>query len=92
MKRTEQDRGDPLIAVPAKITEDFHMIALNDFAEAIARNTELLRDRNWIDIPITYRNGRRALITLDKGASGVEAFDTAMKAWAALGTTSANSQ
>ncbi|OWK24435.1 hypothetical protein AJ87_22470 [Rhizobium yanglingense] len=28
MKRTEQDRGDPLIAVPAKITDDFHMIAL----------------------------------------------------------------
>lgn len=85
LKQTEQDRGDALIAVPAKITEDFHMIALNDFPEAIAKNTELLRTRNWIDIPITYRNGRRALITLDKGASGAEAFDTAMRAWAALG-------
>ncbi|MCP8894184.1 hypothetical protein KYK29_04520 [Shinella daejeonensis] len=82
MKRTEQDRGDLLIAVPAKITDDFHMIALNDFPEAIAKNTELLRTRNWIDIPITYRNGRRALLTLDKGATGAEAFDTVMKAWA----------
>ncbi|MDX3929168.1 MAG: hypothetical protein QHC90_25625 [Shinella sp.] len=91
MKRTEQDRGDPLIAVPAKITEDFHMIALNDYPEAIATNTDLLRTRNWIDIPITYRNGRRALLTLDKGPAGTEAFDTAMRAWAALGNT-ANSQ
>ena len=90
MKRTEQDRGDVLIAVPAKITDDFHMIALNDFPEAIAKNTELLRTRSWIDIPITYRNGRRALLTLDKGTAGAEAFDTAMKAWTAAG--SPNSQ
>ncbi len=72
MKRTEQDRGDPLIAVPAKITDDFHMIALNDFAEAVSNNTELLRSRSWIDIPITYRNGRRALLTLEKGQGGAD--------------------
>ena len=85
MKRNEQDRGDALIAVPAKITDDFHMIALNDFPEAIAKNTDLLRTRSWIDIPITYRNGRRALLTLDKGAAGAEAFDKVMKAWTTLG-------
>lgn len=92
MKRTEQDRGDPLIAVPAKITDDFHMIALNDFAEAVSNNTELLRSRSWIDIPITYRNGRRALLTLEKGAAGVEAFNKAMQAWSTLGSTAASSQ
>ncbi|NRP69877.1 hypothetical protein ILFOPFJJ_00752 [Ensifer psoraleae] len=92
MKRTEQDRGDPLIAVPAKITDDFHMIALNDFAEAVSNNTELLRSRSWIDIPITYRNGRRALLTLEKGAAGIEAFNKAMQAWGALGNTAASSQ
>ncbi|MGD9477437.1 hypothetical protein [Shinella sp. G-2] len=87
MKRTEQDRGDALIAVPAKITDDFHMIALNDFPEAIAKNTELMRTRSWIDIPITYRNGRRALLTLDKGTAGAEAFDKALKAWATTGNS-----
>ena len=86
MKRTEQDRGDALIAVPAKITDDFHMIALNDFPEAIAKNTDLLRTRSWIDIPITYRNGRRALLTLEKGTAGTEAFDKVMKAWTTAGT------
>lgn len=92
MKRTEQDRGDPLIAVPAKITDDFHMIALNDFAEAAKVNTELLRSRSWIDIPITYRNGRRALLTLEKGASGIEAFNKTLQAWGALGNTAASGQ
>jgi hypothetical protein len=81
MKRNEQDRGDALIAVPAKITEDFHMIALNDFPEAVATNAELLRTRGWIDIPLTYRNGRRALLTLEKGPAGTEAFTKALQAW-----------
>jgi hypothetical protein len=84
-KQTEQDRGNSLIAVPAKITDDFHMVALNDDADARKANTELMKTRSWIDIPITYRNNRRALITIEKGASGTEAFDKVMAEWAALG-------
>ncbi len=82
MKQTEQDRGDPLIAVPAKITDDFHMIALNDYADAQKFNLNLLKTRNWIDIPLTYRNGRRALLTMEKGAAGAEAFNQAISEWA----------
>ncbi len=93
MKRTEQDRGDALIAVPAKITDDFYMIALNDFPEAVKTNLQLLETRSWIDIPITYRNGRRALLTLEKGATGTQAFNTALQAWAKLpAVTPANGQ
>ncbi|SCB60524.1 hypothetical protein GA0061105_11195 [Rhizobium aethiopicum] len=88
MKRTEQDRGDALIAVPAKITDDFHMIALNDYPDARKANLELMSSRSWIDIPITYRNGRRALLTMEKGNSGMEAFNTAIKEWTALGDVS----
>ncbi|UVC07303.1 hypothetical protein IHQ71_19080 [Rhizobium sp. TH2] len=84
-KQTEQDRGNSLIAVPAKITDDFHMVALNDDADARQSNTELMKTRSWIDIPITYRNNRRALITIEKGASGTDAFDKVMAEWAALG-------
>ncbi|OWV80138.1 hypothetical protein ATY77_25260 [Rhizobium sp. R634] len=88
MKRTEQDRGDALIAVPAKITDDFHMIALNDYPDARKANLDLMATRSWIDIPITYRNGRRALLTMEKGDSGTEAFNTAIKEWNALGDVS----
>ena len=82
MKQTEADQGNPLIAVPAKITQDFYMVALNDLQEARDTNTELLRQRNWIDIPVVYANGRQALITLEKGASGTEVFNQALDAWA----------
>ncbi|MGO7203837.1 hypothetical protein ACCT30_21650, partial [Rhizobium ruizarguesonis] len=88
MKRTEQDRGDALIAVPAKITDDFHMIALNDYPDARKANLDLMATRNWIDIPITYRNGRRALLTMEKGGTGTDAFNTAIKEWTALGDVS----
>ena len=84
MKQTEQDRGDALIAVPAKITDDFHMIALNDFPDARATNMELLRSRNWMDVPLAYRNGRRALLTLQKGEEGTRAFNEAIREWQAL--------
>jgi hypothetical protein len=83
MKQTEQDRGNPLIAVPAKITDDFFMVALNDYSQAVTTNLDLLKSRNWIDIPITYTNGRRALITLEKGSSGTEVFNEALEAWSA---------
>ena len=88
MKRTEQDRGDALIAVPAKITDDFHMIALNDYPDARKSNLDLLATRDWIDIPITYRNGRRALITMQKGSTGAQAFTTAIRDWGTLGDVS----
>ncbi|MDP3526178.1 MAG: hypothetical protein Q8S27_16495, partial [Hoeflea sp.] len=82
MKQTEADQGNPLIAVPAKITQDFYMVALNDLAEARNANNDLMRQRNWIDIPVVYANGRQALITLEKGASGTEVFNQALDAWA----------
>jgi hypothetical protein len=69
------------------------MIALNDATDAIGNNTELLRSRSWIDIPLTYRNGRRALLTLEKGQSGTDAFNQAMRAWSTTGTAAeSNSQ
>jgi hypothetical protein len=85
MKTSEQDRGNALIAVPAKITDDFHMIALNDFPDARNTNLELLRTRNWIDIPVAYRNGRRALFTLQKGPEGEKAFNEAIREWGQSG-------
>lgn len=84
MKRTEQDRGDPLVAVTAKVTDDTYLVALNDFADVIKRNMELLSTRGWIDIPVTYRNGRRALLTFDKGTQGANVFEQVMREWAAL--------
>ncbi|WP_343312721.1 transcriptional regulator [Brucella sp. BE17] len=73
-KDTEQATGNPLIAVPSKIADNFFIIWLNDARTAQDTNLSLMRRLQWIDIPVSYRNGRRALISLEKGAPGEKAF------------------
>ncbi len=74
-KDTEQAAGNPLIAVPSKIADNFFIIWLNDARTAQDTNLSLMRRLQWIDIPISYRNGRRALISLEKGVPGEKAFN-----------------
>jgi hypothetical protein len=45
------------------------------------RNVELLKERSWFDIPIVYANGSRAILTMEKGASGERALAAAFAAW-----------
>ncbi|MEQ1956341.1 hypothetical protein [Mesorhizobium sp. CN2-181] len=81
LKGSEQERGSPLLGIPAKIADGFFLIALNDSKQDIEANTQLLRSQGWIDIPVQYRSGRRALFTLEKGPPGTKVFDEALKAW-----------
>ncbi|MBZ9654652.1 transcriptional regulator [Phyllobacterium lublinensis] len=82
-KDTEQSPGSPLVGIPAKIADNFFIIAMNDAKTAIDTNMSLMRRQSWIDIPIAYKTGRRALLTLEKGLPGEKAFDEVLKAWAA---------
>jgi len=81
MKSSEQDAGSPVIGIPAKISDGFFLIALNDNKAEIDANMNLLQRQSWIDIPLVYKSGRRALITMEKGVPGEKVFDEAMKAW-----------
>lgn len=79
-KDTEQAAGNPLIAVPSKIADNFFIIWLNDAKTAQDTNLSLMRRLQWIDIPISYRNGRRALISLEKGVPGEKVFNDVLGA------------
>ncbi|MBA8878260.1 hypothetical protein [Phyllobacterium myrsinacearum] len=83
LKDTEQAPGSPLVGIPAKIADNFFIIAMNDAKTAVDTNMSLLRRQSWIDIPIAYKTGRRALLTLEKGLPGEKTFDDVLKAWAA---------
>ncbi|WP_420961276.1 transcriptional regulator [Brucella sp. IR073] len=80
-KDTEQSAGSPLIAIPNKIADNLFIVALNDARTAIDTNMTLMRRQQWIDIPITYRTGRRALITVEKGVPGEKVFNDVLRAW-----------
>lgn len=81
MKATEEARGEPLVAVPVKVSEGNFLVALNNLQQAVDVNTLLLKDGGWIDIPITYKNGKRALVTLEKGGTGERVFTEALNDW-----------
>ncbi|MET0258879.1 MAG: hypothetical protein ABW179_09885 [Methylobacterium sp.] len=83
LKPTEQARGEALIGVAGKISDGFFVIALNDLKSAVDTNLALLGREQWIDVPLAYSSGQRALMSIEKGISGDRVFKQALDAWAA---------
>jgi hypothetical protein len=82
MKDSEQARGVPLAGLAVKVTNGFFLIGLSAVDTDVQRNTQLLKDKPWFDIPIVYTNGGRAILALEKGPPGDRAFADAFAAWA----------
>jgi hypothetical protein len=83
LKESEQATGNPLLGIPAKIADGFFLLALSNSPAETEANMTLLRRQSWIDIPLVYESGRRALITLEKGIPGDRVFQEALAAWQA---------
>jgi hypothetical protein len=81
MKESEQSRGAPLKALAVKVTNGSFLIGLSAVDADVQHNMQLLKDRTWLDIPIVYNNGVRAILALEKGPSGDRAFADAFAAW-----------
>jgi len=45
----------------------------------------MLRERDWLDIPFVYNNGRRAVLTFQKGTPGARAMNDSLAAWGRKG-------
>jgi hypothetical protein len=82
-KDSEQAPGNPLVGVPANFGDGFFLIALTDEKSAVENNLALMSRQSWIDIPLTYKSGRRALISIEKGIPGDKVFQEVFKAWTA---------
>jgi len=81
MKRAEEVRGVPLAVSTVKITTGMFLIGLSAVDSDMQRNRELLEAQSWFDVPIVYENGRRAILAIEKGAPGEDAFKEALAAW-----------
>jgi hypothetical protein len=79
MKSTEQARGTPLAGLAVKVNEGLFRVGLS-MADR-ARNLRLLKERSWFDLPLVFANQRRAVIAIEKGASGEHAFNDAFSTW-----------
>ncbi|WP_319412973.1 hypothetical protein [uncultured Cohaesibacter sp.] len=81
LKPTEQSRGEGLVGAAIRIADDLHWVALTSGDREERYNLELLHLRGWIDIPIQYKTGRRAILTLEKGEAGDRVITQAIQAW-----------
>ena len=57
------------------------LMGLSNLKSDVERNTELLTRRNWIDLPIRYASGQRAIVSFEKGISGDQIMAQAFASW-----------
>jgi hypothetical protein len=81
MKENEQARGLPLAGLSVKVTDGYFLIGLSAIDSDVKRNLDLLKNRDWFDIPIVYTSGKRAILAMEKGVPGQRAFEEAFRAW-----------
>jgi hypothetical protein len=81
MKPGETTRGVPLGGIAVKVMANSFLIGLSSVDADMQRNNELLKEQSWIDIPVVYGDGKRAIIAVEKGAPGERAFNDAFAAW-----------
>ena len=81
LKEEEVVRGAPIAGLPVPIDDNHFLIGLSNVASDVQRNRNLLSERNWIDIPIRFSGGQRAIISFEKGFSGDQAITQAFASW-----------
>jgi hypothetical protein len=81
MKQSEQARGSPLAGLAVKVTNGYFLIGLSAVDIDVQRNIQLLKERDWFDIPLVYTSGKRAILAIEKGTPGTRAFEEAFRAW-----------
>jgi hypothetical protein len=81
MKSSEQARGVPLAGLAVKVTTGYFLIGLSAVELDKQRNIQMLKERDWFDIPIVYTSGKRAILAIEKGTPGTRAFEEAFRAW-----------
>jgi hypothetical protein len=88
-KATSEAGGSPLLGFSAKVMRGFFAVGLKNDPESVATNNRLMTEGAWIDLPLLYDNGRRAVLTIELGTPGQQAFDEALAAWSAKATPAA---
>jgi CHAT domain-containing protein len=81
MKPSEEARGAQLAGLSVKVLGSYFLIGLA--AGDLQANVALLESGKWLDIPIVYGDGKRAILAVEKGSAGERAFEEVFAAWSA---------
>jgi hypothetical protein len=81
MRRSEEGQSEPLFGKTLKIGEGVFWVGLSNSEKAQTYNLRLANEVSWFDVPMVYSNHRRAILSVEKGASGSEIFEKAFTIW-----------
>ena len=80
-KDDETARGSPLSGLPVRVRENLFLIGLSSLQNDVERNSDLLLQKNWFDLALRFSSGPRAVITFEKGSSGIQVMQNAFNQW-----------
>jgi hypothetical protein len=81
VKDTENARGALLAGMSVRVSAGYFLIGLS--VADLQANQSLLKESRWLDIPIVYEDGRRAILAIEKGGPGESAFAQVFASWSA---------
>jgi Trypsin-like peptidase domain len=85
LKEGETTRGVALNGASVQVSGNLFLVGLSSVEADMKRNVDLLKMRSWVDVPIVYDDGKRALLAFEKGPDGTRAFADAFAAWEGAG-------
>jgi hypothetical protein len=80
-KPQQASRGVILASHTVKIEPNHFLIVLSSVDAERQLNFKLLKEGAWFDISITYGDGLRAIVAVEKGPIGARAFQSAFSVW-----------
>lgn len=80
-KTEEGVRGTQLAGLAMPARDNLFLMLLSNLDADVKRNTELLASRNWIDLPIRFASGQRAILSFEKGVPGDLVITEALRQW-----------
>ena len=81
VKNAELSVGNKLLTVSSQVNSHLSWVALSKVGLAEERNKMLLSGISWIEFPMIFNNDKRAVVTLELGASGKSVFQSILTAW-----------
>jgi hypothetical protein len=80
-KVSEEVRGAPLSALAFRMPDGLFRLELSNLEPMRTKNLQFLQLRSWFDLPWVYATKRRAILQIEKGATGERAFREAFGEW-----------
>lgn len=77
----EELRGLNLSGMIMPVAKNVFMVGLSDLQSSVERNVQLMQDKNWFDVSVTFPDGQRGRIMLEKGPTGFQVVSEAFRRW-----------